>query len=93
MDEAPNRVLLTENDFINLNNEIFAEKWKLQNRYIDYLEAKLDSLKQDSEKRLKDLEENKSLEIVKLKNLLLMKYMIKDQEQTVRSSSSSSSFL
>ncbi len=77
------RINLSEDEIMNLNKQEIFQKWKLQDEYLISLEEKLQNTKMEYEKKLKDLEDNKNLEICKLKNLLLMKYMIREQEQSV----------
>ncbi len=56
-----------------LNKEELVAKWRLLNSYVDSLENKLASV-----------ESQKSLEIAKLKNIILMKYISSKQlESTV----------
>jgi len=56
-----------------LNKEELVAKWRLLNSYVDSLENKLASV-----------ESHKSLEIAKLKNIILMKYISSKQlESTV----------
>ena len=78
------RIILNDNDFLELNKEQLIVKWKLQDKYIDILEEKFKNLENiNYEKKLKDLEDTKNLEIAKLKNLLLMKYVIREQDNQV----------
>ena len=78
------RIILNDNDFLELNKEQLILKWKLQDKYIDILEEKFKNLENiNYEKKLKDLEDTKNLEIAKLKNLLLMKYVIREQDNQV----------
>ena len=78
------RIILNDNDFLELNKEQLIVKWKLQDKYIDNLEEKFKNLENiNYEKKLKDLEDTKNLEIAKLKNLLLMKYVIREQDNQV----------
>jgi hypothetical protein len=82
--EVKLRVSLTEEDLLNLSKQDLIQKWKLQEEYVNDLEEKSNNKKLEFDKKLKDLEDCKNLEIVKLRNLLLMKYMIREQEQSVR---------
>ena len=81
------RVIITEEELLYLNKQDLIQKWKLQDEYINILEEKSKQTNLEYEKKMKDLEDSKNnlnLEIVKLKNLLLMKYMIREQEQSVK---------
>jgi hypothetical protein len=55
---------------------------KLHDKYIDSLEEKLKN-SENNDKKYKDLEDAKNLEIARLKNLLLMKYVIREQDNQV----------
>jgi hypothetical protein len=75
------KVLLNDDDLNTMERDQLIEAFKSQQNYIRSLEDKFDTYKQESEKKLKDLDESKTLEILKLKNLLLVKYMMREQEQ------------
>lgn len=79
MTELNKRMNLSDQDFLELNKEQLIQKWKLQDKYIDSLEEKLKTL-ENYDKKYKDLEDAKNLEISRLKNLLLMKYVIREQD-------------
>ena len=50
------RIILNDNDFLELNKEQLIVKWKLQDKYIDNLEEKFKNLENiNYEKKLKDL--------------------------------------
>ena len=90
MSEAKLRVNLDDSDLLRISKEDLIQKWKLQVEYLDYLEDKVKNLGNclnvenlNYEKKIKELEDSKNLEIVKLKNLLLMKYMTREQENQV----------
>jgi hypothetical protein len=82
MTELNKRINLSDQDFFELNKEQLIQKWKLQDKYVESLEEKLKNL-ENNDKKYKDLEDSKNLEIVRLKNLLLMKYVIREQDNQV----------
>ncbi len=82
MEDLNNRPHLTDDELKSLDKESLIEKFKLLEKYVQDLEVKLDVYKTESDKKFKELDETKSLEILKLKNLLLLKYM-REQEVAV----------
>jgi hypothetical protein len=75
------KIELNDEELNRMNREQLIDAFKAQQNYIQSLEENHDTLKLESEKRIKDLDELKTLEIFKLKNTLLMKYMMREQEQ------------
>lgn len=68
------KVTFSDEQLEKLDKDELIKVFKQQTLYLNQLE--------DNENKLKELNEAKAIEILKLKNVLLMKYMMKEQEQS-----------
>ena len=69
------RPQLSDEQLAQISKEELVNKFKQLQKYTDSLKAKFEQSSRESEKKLAQLDQSKSLEIAKLKNVILMKYM------------------
>ena len=70
------RIRLEERHLQKFKAEKIAEKWRQQDKYIDYLEDKLDQLKDQSKSKL----DSQNQDSTRRENILIMRLASKEQE-------------
>ena len=68
-------IQLTDDQLSQLSKDELALKYKQLFKYAENLKLKSDQNQKENEKKLSQLDFQKSLEIAKLKNVILVKYM------------------
>lgn len=76
MDCEVQRIRLEERHLQKYKAEKIADKWREQDKYIDYLESKLDLLKDQSKSKL----ESQNQDSTRRENILIMRLASKEQE-------------
>ena len=70
------RIRLEERHLQKFKAEKIADKWRQQDKYIDFLEDKLDQLKDQSKSKL----ESQNQDSTRRENILIMRLASKEQE-------------
>ena len=76
METELQRIRLEERHLQKFKAEKIAEKWRQQDKYIDYLEDKLDQLKDQSKSKL----DSQNQDSTRRENILIMRLASKEQE-------------
>ena len=76
MEDEYERIRLEERHFYKLKPEKLADKWRLQEKYIDYLEETIDNLKNQAKSKL----ESQNQDSTRRENILIMRLASKEQE-------------
>lgn len=76
MEDEYERIRLEERHFYKLKPEKLADKWRLQEKYIDYLEETIDHLKNQAKSKL----ESQNQDSTRRENILIMRLASKEQE-------------
>ena len=76
IDTELQRIRLEERHLQKFKAEKIAEKWRQQDKYLDYLEDKLDQLKDQSKSKL----DSQNQDSTRRENILIMRLASKEQE-------------
>ena len=80
----PKRPVLTDLQLSEINRDELVLKWRELEQFTNQLHDQNEQNIVDAQNKLNTLSTHKSLEIAKLKNIILMKYVAsKEQESTV----------